>query len=220
MVDINSFDFNSTYQNIVVDISIPDYEVSALGSTVYIKKITIGTQNAYDVEADIPDFKFDDEGQIASYNEYFNITTHNYGWELTLKEGVTDRITSFATTSPGIPLDMNNMSLNDLYFIKIETGGSYSVNTPCNNTGDTWGSLYDKFGIDAKGMQYMKELADGCNTPTDLIDYILNKNAIDVAAGCGDYATMISRYNELMGYSNVTTIGNVTNNYKKCGCNG
>jgi hypothetical protein len=66
----------------------------------------------------------------------------------------------------------------------------------------------------------MKELANSCNTPTDLIDYILNKNAIDVAAGCGDYATMISRYNELMGYSNVTTISNVTNNYKKCGCNG
>ena len=218
MVDVTTFDFNSTYQNIVVDVSIPAYEVSALGSTVYIKKITIGTQNAYDV--DTSDFKFDGDGETESYNTYFNITTHNYGWELTLKEGVTDRITSFVTTSPGIPLDTDNMSLNDLYFIKIETDGSYSESTPCTNTGDTWGSLYDKFGIDAKGMQYMKELADKCNTPEGLIDYILNKNAVDVAAGCGDYTTMISRYNELMGYSNVTTIGSTTNNYKKCGCNG
>lgn len=215
MVDITTFDFNSTYQNIVVDASVPTYEPQ-----VYIKKITIGTQNAYDVEADIPDFNFNDEGKTTSYNDYFNITTHSYGWELTLKNPETDKPSSFTTSGPGIPLDMNNMSLNDLYFIKIETGGSYSANTPCNNTGDTWGSLYDKFGIDAKGMQYMKELADSCNTPTGLIDYILNKNAIDVAAGCGDYSTMISRYNELMGYSNVTTIGNVTNNYKKCGCNG
>lgn len=218
MVYINSFDFNNEYNQINADVSLPPYELT---SEVYIDTVIIGSQNAYDVETG--EFKFDDEGITESYNEYFTKTTYKYGWMFKAKHeyGTEDEYPTSKTFSVnGLPINTDDLSINDLYFIQIKTQGAYSADTPCSSTGDTWGSLYDKFSIDAKGMQYMKELADDCNTPTDLIDYILNKNAVDVAAGCGDYATMISRYNELMGYSNVTTIGNVTNNYKKCGCNG
>lgn len=212
MVNINSFKFDNTYQRLEVNVSISQDEIQ---SGLYITAIKIGTQNAYDV--DIADFNFEGEGSISPlpYAEDYDEVDYTYGWVFTPTDSA--HLTEFSAT---INLDTNNMSINDLYFIKVETDGTHSASTPCSQIGPVWSSLYDKFSIDAKGMQYMKELADDCNTPTDLVDYILNKNAVDVAAGCGDYATMISRYNELMGYSNVTTISSVTNNYKKCGCNG
>lgn len=204
MVNIDSFkiDFSSEYPKAVVHIVVPDYTGLA------VTKITIGTQNAYDTETD--DF---DVEKINYYVTVDNIVeSSGIGWELNVDgNNITFKV----------DIDGNYMKTSDLFFVKIiDNADQLPIEIPCQYTNpNTWSSIYDSFSVDTKGMQYIRELANTCETPEGFITYILNREAMDVAADCGDYPTMITRYNELNNISTNTSVSS-GGNYKACGCYG
>ena len=209
MVNIDSFEFQDGYTKLVAVVSVPDrigYE------DVYIQKVIIGTQDTYDTENNtFSEEYFNDESK--KIGTLSNVTTYINGL-VYYKEDADEK----GPLTLILRIDNDNIKLSDLFFIQVITSGTYGENIGCEGTGDTWSSTYDEFSINAKGMQYIRELANSCETPEGLIDYILNKEAMDVAKNCGDYSTMITRYNELNGTA-VTTSGKVSN-YKACGCYG
>lgn len=212
MVNIDTFkiDFSQDLPVLIAEISVP----SDSGYTnVYIKKVTIGTQDTFDKENNIfsTDY-FDNTDNIKDDTQTNKVIYYN---------GMIyeDNTPSEKSLTLNFIIDENKTKLSDLFFIEVETDGTYGADVPCNATGNTWGSVYDQFSVESKGMQYIRELANTCETPEGMIDYILNKEAIDVAAGCGDYSTMIERYEELNS-TTITTSTSKVSNYKKCGCNG
>jgi hypothetical protein len=78
----------------------------------------------------------------------------------------------------------------------------------------TIGTTYDVKPFYDKAMQYTRELADTCNTPSGFIDFILNKNALDISLDTGHYVVAKGYYGNLIGS------GKNTYSYKPCRCNG
>lgn len=229
VITIDSFKFDVSYEKIVAELSIPQEYIIIQDNIpeVYIKKVTIGTQVTYDTDDnDFSTTYFEDEdnkmGPIIDCKQYYK---NGIVFECDTNDahaGDTEHYPNYKPVQLTLELPIEGsqyMKVSDLFFIKVETNNDYSIDIPCSMTGDTWGSVYDQFSVESKGMQYMRELANTCETPEGMIDYILNKEAIDVAAGCGDYSTMIERYEELNG-TTVTTSTSKVSNYKKCGCNG
>lgn len=213
MVNIDTFkiDFSQNLPVVVAKISVPN---TSGYDQVYIKKVTIGTQDTFDRENNQFSTDYFDNTENIKDDTQTNIVVYYNG--LIYNNATPDQ----KNLTLNLIINDDKAKLSDLFFIEVETDGTYGADIPCSATGNTWSSTYDQFSVESKGMQYIRELANTCETPEGLIDYILNKEALDVAAGCGDYSTMIDRYEELNSTTTTTTSTSKVSNYKKCGCNG
>lgn len=204
VIDSFDFDFSGTRPKIVAVVSRPDKEWA---QELAITEAVIGTQKVYSKETDDFDFSKDSTVPYLYHVLYINPEIgEDNKWRFELV------------------IDGDNVKESDLFFIRItdNTEEILTEEVPCGmDSKITWSATYDNFSVDTKGMQYIKELTTNCTIPTGMIDYIINKEALDVAAGCGDYSTMVDRYEDLMNitYTSTSTAG-ANNNYKICGCNG
>jgi hypothetical protein len=113
--------------------------------------------------------------------------------------------------------DMSDLSHNIFYVYVFTTGEP--VDAPCDTTGTpVLGVTYDTGKIYDNGMNFVRELADTCSIPSGFIDFILNKEALDIAIGTGHYIPAKDYFYRLLGYANMK--GNVVSTKKPCGCHG
>lgn len=219
MVNIKSFCFTDGYTKVEAVITIP----SQVPDGFKLTKVIIGTQKVYNTETD--DF---DLSKDATRPYSYHVEFDTYEGEGTIDPS-DDTLIENHLNNDGeyvfrLNIDENNIKVSDLFFIKTidNIGDLDNSNLPCSLINPyTWATTYDNFSIDSKGIQYIRQLANTCETPSGMIDYILNKEALDVAASCGDYSTMIDRYDEVMNFNyNSSPSSTSSNNYKICGCNG
>ena len=212
MIDITKFEFDDTFSEVTVTAKVPD---EAYWEDVYIDEIIIGTQNAYDTSKG--DFKPLESDAVSFSNEnHYTETKGKYAVKFKLEDGQE----GLKELTVSLPIDTTNIKVTDLFFVKVTDAGDYSqaedgALPPCQiQARYTWSSIYNRFTMDVKGMNYLTELTKNCETPDGFIDYILNRQALDVAADCGDYTAMIARYNDMNGQSSTSS----SSSRRGCGC--
>lgn len=102
---------------------------------------------------------------------------------------------------------------NDLLFITLDLNGNPSPDTPCSQSINKIGVVYNKKTLNQKGLAFLKELGGTCITPKGFIDFILKVKALDMSIETCNYNEAI-KYWEMLNKTSVTPI---TNN---CGCHG
>ena len=199
MVNIDSFEFIDAGNSIKVTVSVPTSEDVHYWDNVQITDIIIGTQNAYDTQSG--DFTTDQ----SKLNTYTNKGEQD---SVVIAD---DGKSAYAT----LHIDGGSIRITDLFFVKVTDNGEFPLDAPCQISGVyTWSSTYNRFTMDVKGMNYLTELTRNCETPDGFINYILNRQALDVAADCGDYTAMIARYNDMNGQSSTSS----SSSRRGCGC--
>lgn len=225
MVNIDSFGFNEEYNIVSVHAVIPNPTGVHYWDRRYIKSIILATQNAYDTQNG--DIKLGQEEMRATQGDY-TVIYYKYGVQylITNAPNVPDYVTDpdydgnteladYKELTAELNIDTTNIKVTDLFFVKVEDDGVWTDDTPCKiNSPYTWSSTYNRFTMDVKGMNYLTELTRNCETPDGFIDYILNRQALDVAADCGDYTAMIARYNDMNGQSSTGS----SSSRGGCGC--
>lgn len=126
-----------------------------------------------------------------------------------------------------IHLELNPLQLNErftakdfsqnLFFVYVVAEGTPSSDTPCGmDSIITTGVTYDKGSIASKAMCFVKTLADTCVVPCEFIDYILGKEALDMAIKTRHYLTAVAWYRQLKN----EVCGNSVPVSKGCNCKG
>lgn len=222
MVNVDSFKFNEEYNQAKVNVSIPNRTDVDYYNKRYIKSVIIATHQAYDCEKG--DIDLGEEELRGNTTGDYTVIYYKYGvkYLITTEPDVDDPevdLTPYKSLSGYLFIDGKHINLKDIFLVKVEDAGDWSASTPCQITSPyTWESLYDYRSIDAKGMEYLSELvSNNCEAPEGLIDYILNRQAIDVAAGCGDYTAMIARYNDMLNSKSKSTTF-ISKSRGGCGC--
>ena len=103
----------------------------------------------------------------------------------------------------------------NMFFIYIIAGGTPSPDTPCGyDTNIAMKVVVNTYPIYKKVVDYLEELTNACNTPSHLIDAILQIKSLDACIQIGDNFSAINIWNEFFKKSSLNSI-NVN-----CGCNG
>lgn len=105
---------------------------------------------------------------------------------------------------------------DNIFFIYVIATGTPDSCTPCGmDNATTLGIAIDMRVIYNSLMSHIRELADKCDTPRNLIDAYLRFKMIETALKTGNYLTAISYWQKFFqgNISSITTIS-------KCGCSG
>lgn len=103
-----------------------------------------------------------------------------------------------------------------LLFVYIKTTGNPSPDTPCGCESEyIMGVVYDVKAIYDVLMQYIKELANNCSIPSNLINAFLKYKMLQTAIDTGHYQEAINIWKQFYENAKYT----VTTS-KPCGCNG
>ena len=109
-------------------------------------------------------------------------------------------------------IDIDTISDN-LFFVYAISSGDPAENTPCGmSESSILGVTYDKYPFYSRGMKMLSEI-DGCNPPSNFINYILQQKAFDISLSTGNYLRAIDYWNEFFNVKEFTIS-------QKCGCYG
>lgn len=107
---------------------------------------------------------------------------------------------------------------NTLFFVYVQCKGTVGACTPCRlDELTTVGVTFDEKQLYQRIMGYTKSLADTCSIPVGFTDFILLWNAFKAAIETDHYISAIGYWNMLFGINNS---GQVSYQYKGCGCHG
>ena len=139
----------------------------------------------------------------------------------------TDFMKSWEQDAHNMMFKRSEMSSN-LFFVFVKVKGIPGECTPCALDKEvTLGVTFDESVLYQKVMDYTKELADDCKTPSGFIDFILLWNAFKASIETEHFVPAIKYFNMLFGdgansaatgSSNGKTIGYTYS--KPCGCHG
>lgn len=110
--------------------------------------------------------------------------------------------------------DLLNTDLNNnMFFIYITAKGTLSPNTPCGyDTNKIMIALVNLYPIFHKSVCLLKQLNNRCDIPKELIQFILQVKAIDIAIKAGQYPIALEHWKILKGKNSIKN--------NKCNCNG
>ena len=87
-------------------------------------------------------------------------------------------------------IDIDTIS-NNLFFVYLIASGEPAENTPCGmKNAMVLGVVYDKQPFYKMSMSFLNSL-EGCNPPSELINFILRLKAIELALKTGNYTKAI-----------------------------
>lgn len=174
-------------------------------TNVYIDKIAIVRDNEMsETTSTMPSAT-----KCVWYEDSLNLKTLN-------RVLTTGELNTYATTQelPGV----TDLSHN-IFYVYIHTTGTPGSGASCADTSNpALGVTYDTGAIYQNGMNFVRELADNCSIPSGFIDFILNKEALDISIGTGHYIPAKDYFYRLLGYANMK--GNIVSTKKPCGCHG
>lgn len=136
-------------------------------TNVYLDDITIDTQDTYSTSTHTPIF----------YHEF----------------GASEKSYSIELNANALQLT----DLNQLFFVKVNAKGTPSPDTPCGKDIDcVTAAIANMYPMYQNGMNYIKQLAGSCEIPQGFTDFILRKDAIELALKTGNYTEAIKYYKE------------------------
>lgn len=123
------------------------------------------------------------------------------------------------------PVDFNENFMksdfsHDLFFVYVKVEGVPDPCTPCSLDKEiTLGVTFDENLLYQQVMNFTKQLADDCNTPTGFIDFILLWNAFKASIETEHYIPAI-KYWSILFNSYGGEYPSLTGITKPCGCHG
>lgn len=155
------------------------------------------------------DFQFENQAYYA--DTYFNgvriDTQDTYGTSEGI-DGVTDTDFTAYTDKFYIPTHTKDLIIVTPS-VATET---ISPDTPCGKDVVNATAVYDEKVLLEKGLGYLKTLGDTCNISREFIDFILKKQALDMAIKTCNFDMAIKYWRMLTMVKGSTLKG--------CGCNG
>ena len=106
---------------------------------------------------------------------------------------------------------------NDLLFVWVRVNGDPSPLAPCGtDTTLKLGVVLNPLTLCSKGLGHIKEVKEGCNIPKGFIDFLLLKQAFDIACKTGNVAIILKYWNMLQ--NNIKNTEYQSTVYKSGGC--
>lgn len=155
------------------------------------------------------DFQFEDQSYYKeTYFEGVRIDTQDtYG----ASEGIDGEIeTEFQRYSDDFYIPTHTKDL--IIVTPIVNTITISPDTPCGKDVVNATAIYDERVLLEKGLNYLKALGDTCNISREFIDFILKKQALDMAIKTCNF-NMAIKYWKMLTMVKGNTL-------KGCGCNG
>lgn len=177
MIKWNELRVTQDGKKLIIDGSIEDLEYY---KDVYIDRVLIDTQDTY-----VP-------------NGPSSNTIFTYAVE--------------SNKEKSIRLELDNKALgsnisNTLFFIYIVVNGTPSIDTPCGMDNQiTLGIAADLYPFYRNIINYMKEVGDSCNIPTNFINKILQFKALELSIKTGHYTEAIKYWNKFFKDPKYVTI--------------
>lgn len=160
------------------------------------------------------------EGAFLIYD--ISVDTNTEGWEdVDLNHVRVDTSKTYNTDTPFDTLHPVNgecqgkisiAGASDELLILTPSISNLSPTTPCGKDVVEVATIYSKDVLLNKGLKYLKNLEDSCNISREFIDFILKKNAFDMAIATCNYYTAAKMWRLLTGTKSTILKG--------CGCNG
>ena len=135
-------------------------------TNVYLDTITIDTQDTYSASS----------SSNPVFTHTFISDTKTYSIELNA-------------------VAMNLTDMNQLFFVKVTAKGTPSSDTPCGkDINCVTCAVANMYPLYQYGMGLTKELTESCSIPQGFTDFILRKDAIEVAVKTGNFTEAAKYY--------------------------
>ncbi len=196
MIKFNKIYLNSTCQELIVSVEVPDEQWA---SSVYLDKIYITNTKPTDI-----DYDFIDETIYVGGEP---------GWQDTIEGNKKSLVVSYTYQF----LELARIDLSKLVYVIIKVKGTWGMDTPCGSDREFFYAVaFDPIPIYNQGMGYLKELSKNCETPDNFIDFILREQGFEYALKTGNYDKAEEYYDNYL--KNGMKTGRSINYKKGCGC--
>ena len=202
MIQFNELRITQDGRNLIIDAQIQNLSYY---NDVYIDSIIIDNQSTFvpTGASSSPLFSYTYNATTAQAMGYItNVTSDG-------------KLKGIRMTIPCSSLGETSNLDKDLLFVYVTINGTPTSDTPCNmDLSYELGVVYNTYPFYLRSMNFIKELTSTCDTPKQLVDYMLRQKVVETSIAVGDYIKAVEYWKKFF------TGDYQVINLKSCGCHG